>query len=406
MSSSRRVFIKNTTSALALSGLSGACFQSFKQFTIDRNKAINPWIEISKEAYLHNVDVISQMADGKPIMAVLKNNAYGIGDVEVSCILDSHPKVSGIAVVKETRALAIRKSGVKKPILLMGDFDEELGPRLVKSNITLSIHSFESLEKIKQLANRTSQSVSVQLYIDTGLGRMGMPYYEAQQWALEIAKESDLKIDGAFTTLTTPKDFANEQLKRFNDLIKGLRLQGLKVDNLHSAPSYSMLTLTNSHLDMVRPGILLHGSFPLLNSAESEKYKLRPTFKLKARVIRVEKLRKGDCVGFSRFYTANSDEWIATIPIGWADGYDSRSENGAKVLIGTKTYRVINVNASHCNLLLNSKNDVKVGDIATLIGPDHEEITPAGFARSIDGHTYLQINFKESIPKYVYEDFE
>lgn len=151
--------------------------------------------------------------------------------------------------------------------------------------------------------------------------------------------------------------------------------------------------------------ILLHGSFPLINSEAAKLYNLQPTFRLKARVIRVEKLRAGDSIGFSRFYTAKSEEWIATVPIGWADGYDSRSENGAKVLVGDTVYAVVNVNASHCNLLLGQSKTVRVGEVATLIGPDRPEITPVGFARLINGHNYLQINYKESIPKYVLDSF-
>lgn len=91
--------------------------------------------------------------------------------------------------------------------------------------------------------------------------------------------------------------------------------------------------------------------------------------------------------------------------MGWADGYDSGAENGAKVLLGDKLYPVVNINASHTNVSLGTETDIQVGDVATLIGPDRPEITPEGFANLIDGNNYLQINYKESIPKKTYETF-
>ena len=128
-------------------------------------------------------------------------------------------------------------------------------------------------------------------------------------------------------------------------------------------------------------------------------------YRLKAPVIRLEKLKAGDTIGFSRFYKIEKDEWIATLPIGWADGYSSGAENGALVLLGGKLHRVVNVNASHTNISLGAETEIKVGDVATLIGPEHFEITPEGFGKLVKGHNYLQINYKESIPKKTYETF-
>ena len=138
---------------------------------------------------------------------------------------------------------------------------------------------------------------------------------------------------------------------------------------------------------------------------EAQTYPLQVPYRLKAPVIRLEKLKKGDTIGFSRFYKVEKDEWIATLPVGWADGYDSGAENGAKVLLGNTLYSVVNVNASHANISLGSKTKVAVGDVATLIGPERPEITPEGFAKLVDGHNYLQINYKESIQKEIHENF-
>ncbi len=407
MESRRRTFLKKLSlSALSLGmPLSTAWPKSFN-LKRDPRKGINPWLEISKEAYLHNAAEISKIVKGKPILAVLKNNAYGIGDLEVAKILDNSPHIYGFALVKEKRCIALRDAGVEKPILLMGDFANDLGKALVNADITLSVFSEESIQKIYALQKDSIKKVKVQLYFDTGLGRMGIPYDRPLDWVIGLLKEDNIDITGIFSTLTSSTNFAKEQIERFDSISKKLGQMGIPIENRHIAPSSSLLELRTSHLDMVRPGILLHGSFPLLNMEYENQYTLKPTFKLKAKIIRVERLKKDDTIGFSRFYKVPGDQWIATIPIGWADGYSSAAENGARVLINDKLFNVINVNASHCNVVIGNEKVVEVGDVATMIGPEAPEITPKGFAQLIDGHTYLQINYKESLPKYVTDDFD
>ena len=391
---------------MSAGGLSlGRTVMGQTQFSSTKFSNSKPWIELSREAYLHNAAMISKMSGGKPVLAVLKNNAYGLGDVQVSNILDQSPHIFGIAVVKDDRALAMRKSGVRKPILLMGDFDQENGAELVSSGVTLSVYSEDSFIKIRSLAENYSEKIKVALYIDTGLGRMGMPYQEVPSVAERIANIPNLKIEQTFSTLTTPKDFASQQIERFEQVVRQLASDNIPVGTKHLAPSYSILDIPESHQDVVRPGILLHGSFPMSDMSEAQIHPLKPAYRLKASVIRLEKLRKGDTIGFSRFYEVNEDEWIATLPIGWADGYNSGAENGAKVLLGGNLYSVVNVNASHTNVSLGDKTNIKVGDIATLIGSEKDEITPEGFGKLVNGHNYLQINYKESIPKQVYEAF-
>ena len=364
-----------------------------------------PWIEISRAAYLHNVSQISKMAGGNPVIAVLKNNAYGLGDVQVAKIIDGSPQIAGIAIVKDERAVAMRNQGVTKPILLMGDFDRSISKTLVEKEITLSIFSKESFKKVAALAEEMDMPIKVALYIDTGLGRMGIPYKETIAIAEDIARNDKLTISQTFSTLTSTKDFAKEQIRRFEKITHTLNEKGISTGIKHLAPSYSILDTPKSHQEAVRPGLLLHGSFPLAEMEEAKQFKLKVTYRLKAPVIRLEKLKAGDTIGFSRFYKIEQDEWIATLPIGWADGYNSGAENGAMVLLGNTLYRVVNVNASHTNISLGAKTEVKVGHIATLIGPERSEITPEGFGKLVEGHNYLQINYKESISKRTYETF-
>lgn len=406
MSQNRREFLGKSILGL------GALLLSPYAHSLSKSKLVNseinqskPWIELSKQAYLHNAIQIQKMANNKPIIAVLKNNAYGLGDTEVAKILDQSPQINCIAIVKDSRALELKKKGVSKPVLLMGDFDSSIAQELVEEGVILNVFSEESADRINDLSKKVNQKILVALYIDTGLGRMGIPYQKTLQIAQIIQKNKNIEIVQTFSTLTTPDDFAKEQIKRFDDTIQQLKKEAISCGTQHLAPSLSLLSLKDSFKDAVRPGILLHGSFPLVGMPQQKKFTLKPTFKLKAPIMRLEKLKAGETIGFSRFYKIEKDEWIATLPIGWADGYYSGAENGAKVMINKKLYPVVNVNASHTNISLGSSTNLKIGEIATLIGPDHEDITPVGFAKLTKGHNYLQINFKESLEKRVYESF-
>ncbi len=404
MKSSRRQFISKITRGLTAVSILPISFSKALSISDDLGLS-KPWIELSKAAYLHNASQISQMAGGRPVIAVLKNNAYGLGDVQVAQLLEQSEHIMGIAVVKDDRALAIRAAGYTKPILLMGDFDTENASSLLQNRITLSVFSQASFEKVKQTAGKTRKPINVALYLDTGLGRMGIPFQEAVELARAIANTTNWTITQTFSTLTTPRDFAQEQIKRFERVIKELDANKIPTGTKHLAPSYSILDVSASHQDAVRPGIMLHGSFPLMDRPESQRYPLQLSYRLKAPIIRLEKLRAGETIGFSRFYPIEKDEWIATLPIGWADGYDSGAENGAKVLLGDQLWPVVNVNASHTNVSLGGQTKFKVGDVATLIGPERSEITPEGFSKLVGGHNYLQINYKESITKHVYDTF-
>lgn len=404
MVQNRRFFIKNTLIGSTALLVTPPVFSGSSEF-LKNSFQSKPWIELSKTAYLNNAKEISKMAGGRPVIAVLKNNAYGLGDIQVAKILNESSFISAMALVKDTRALAIRMAGVDKPILLMGDFERANWDKLIRHNIILSVFSEASFQKIENLAKKCKKTVRVALYLDTGLGRMGIPYEQAIAMATEIAKNDVLEMVHTFSTLTTPKDFAKEQIKRFNAIVESLNKMNIQLGVKHLAPSLSLIDISESHQDAVRPGILLHGTFPLEKMEATKRFSMQPTFRLKAPVVRLELLKAGDTIGFSRFYKVENDEWIATLPIGWADGYYSGAENGAKVLISGKLYTVVNVNASHTNISLGSDTNISLGDIATLVGPDCKEISPEGFGELANGHNYLQINYKESIPKKVYEAF-
>ena len=296
-------------------------------------------------------------------------------------------------------ALALRDAGIRKPILLMARHATSEGEALARAQVTLSAFDDDDPARLSRLAQTLGRPVPVHLYVDTGLGRMGRFHSRLEPWLEELVPAA--RIEGAFTMLTSDDEFVEEQLRRFGEVRAALGRAGLPPGLLHAASSAPLLHHPASRLDAVRPGILLHGSLPGASADEASLIEVEVAFRLRARVARLERLPAGTTLGFSRFYPIEAPTWIATVPTGWGDGYPSAAENGAVVLARGRTFPVVNVNSNHTNVLVGPEKELEIGDVVTLMGPDHAAITPEGLAGSIGGHNYRQIDLKAYLPSYI-----
>jgi alanine racemase len=369
----------------------------------DTRNRFDPWVEVDPEAIRANVRRVSTLVGGRPILAVVKNNAYGLDLTTTAKILESASAVHGFAVVKTDSALALRDAGVAKPVLHMGIASEADGVELARRGVQPSLYTDAAVARATAMARALGRPVDAHVYLDTGMGRMGMPYHRALPWLAELAESGDVRIRGTYMAFTEEPDFDPEQLERFETLAGAARGRGLELGSLHAASSGGVFELPHAHLDMVRPGIALYGSYP--NDAESQRQKaeLRCAFRLRARVVRVERLRAGDGVSYGRNYVAERPVWVATIPAGHVDGVPRRAVEGARVLIRNHTYPVIGaVSASHCIVELGDHSPVDVGDVATLLGPDHADIVPDHVAAVTGVSVYdLLMHLNPELPRIV-----
>jgi alanine racemase len=398
MSISRRQFIVASTAAVAvpagrMTGVASVASGAERS---------DPWLEVDAAAMHHNAAEIGRLCGGRPILAVVKNNAYGLGLEIVGPILDRIDSIAGLAVVKTGQALALRDAGVAKPVLLMGLFSEQDALELVARDIELAPYSDGVDRVLARVAARARRPVAVQLYIDTGMGRLGMSFRRAPEWMAEIAAVAGIEIKGTFSALTEEDDFDPEQLQRFIDVAAEARRRGVDHGRLHMASSHGLFFRPDFSLDMVRPGLALYGAYPsgaeVLGTAE-----LEVAFRLKARVVRVDRLEPGDGVSYGRNYVAERPTWTATLPVGHADGYPRRAVNGCEVLIGGRTYPVIGaVSASHTIVELGPEATAKVGDVATLIGPEAAAIHPNAVAARCEISVYdVLMHLNAGLPKRV-----
>jgi alanine racemase len=363
----------------------------------------DPWVEVDPSLLRHNARQVSRLSGGRPILAVVKNNAYGLGLSTAGPILESLPEVWGLAVVKADAALRLRDAGIRKPVLLMAMCTERDGNELVARDIQLSLYTDDVGMRVAPLAQRSGGPVSAHLYLDTGMGRMGMPYHRALPWIEEVASRRDVRVQGTFMAFVEERDYDREQLQRFEMLARDASSRGVRLGSLHAASSNAVFHLPQAHMDMVRPGIALFGAYPSEPAVERERAELKCAVRLRARVVRVARLRSGDGVSYGRNYVAQQPTWIATLPVGHSDGYPRKAVQGARVLINGRRFPVIGaVSASHCIVELGDEPVAQVGDVATLLGPDDTVIQPNNLAEAIGVSVYdLLMHLSPELPRFL-----
>ena len=241
--------------------------------------------------------------------------------------------------MRPSEALALRKAGVQKPILTMSEVGEEEAVELVANGVTLSCWLDDSGVRVERIAKRAHRQAAVHLFLDTGLNREGMPYRRALPWIEDLARRPAIRIDGTYHMFVHEVEFDRVQHARFLEITEVAQKRGLKLGALHAAPSYELFYLPESHLDMVRVANALFGNYP--GADVRDRASLKPVFRLKARVARVERLQAGESAGFRRAFRADSPTWVALLPVGHTDGYPITAAGTCQVMINGRLYPVV-----------------------------------------------------------------
>lgn len=397
----RRTFIGTAATGIAALSIPNIILGTSAVRVKNSELPYDPWIEIDAEAIKHNAKCLYTMAGNRSIIGVVKNNGYGLGTETVGKILEDCPEIIGLAAVKVTSCLSLKKSGIKKPILHMGMITDEEATELCSHDIQVSFSNPESPKQLVAIATKLNKPVHGHIYVDTGMSRMGIQYHRAVPVIEELLQNDTFKIHGAFSGLTEDSEYDLEQVKRLQELDFKIKSKGLQMGSLHMASSQAIYHRKESHLDLIRPGLALYGGYPSNGMEEEKLGELKVGFNLKARVVRVTQLRAGDSVSYGRNYVADKSIWIATLPIGHADGYPRNAVKGAKVLIGDKLYPVIGaVSASHTVIEVGTEQTVNVGDIATLYGSENREINPNHISATIGVSIYdIFMHLNPNLPK-------
>ena len=373
MTISRRDFLIASSAAAAVQGVGP--LQSRTSQPRQRN-TFDPWLEIDPKALERNVRTVARLCGGRPVIAVAKNNAYGCGLSVVGPLLDRIDAISSIAVVRADEARALRRAGVRKPVLLMGPAGDEEAEELVRANVRLAPYDVSDAARMIRLARRVGRAIPVHLYVDTGMHRMGMPHDRVAAWLDNAELRHAMSIEGTFTELTEDPDFDRQQSALLRALADAARSKGLSLGQLHAASSDAIAAANEeTFLDSVRPGLALYGGYP--TAAMMERAELTPVYRLKARLIRVDRLAPGEGVSYHRRFIAQQPTTTATLAIGHVDGYPSGAVKGCEVSIRGSLCPVVGtVSASHTVVTVRDDQHVEIGDEATLVGPDHPSLHP------------------------------
>ena len=307
------------------------------------------WAEIDLQAIAHNVRELRRVTRPKArLMVAVKGNAYGHGAARIAQTAVAHG-VNALGVARIEEGIELRQAGLDVPILILGYTPPSLTPHLIEYALTQTVYTLETARALSAALQRLGQTLKVHLKVDTGMGRLGLlpeggrsspsgisASGRALEDVLQIRQLPGLELAGIFTHFASAdsadKTFALKQLNRFTRFLTELEKAGIGGIIRHAANSAAVIDLPESHLDMVRAGISLYGLYPS-DEVDKDKIHLIPAMTLKTRIIHLKSVAAGFKVSYGCTYTTPATTTIATVPVGYADGYSRLLSNRGQMLV-------------------------------------------------------------------------
>ncbi len=380
------------------------------QSLFDENIFRPAWIEIDLDAIKHNYQQIRNHLQTQ-ILAVVKADAYGLGAVPISRTLEK-AGVDRLGVVMLDEAVELRNAGIQTPIVNMGSFLASLAPLVVKHDIEQVVYKVDDALALSNAAVKANKTLPIHFKIDTGMSRYGVHFSQAVDTLLKISSFPNLEIRGIMTHFPVSdaidKSFALLQIERMRHIKKQLDARNINIPIWHMANSGATLDIPASHLNMVRVGLMFYGYYP--SDDVVMPYDLKPAMSLKAKIVNVKNISRGDTVGYGRRFLAEKDERIGILPMGYSDGYDRKiGRNGGEVLIHGKRVPIISGLCMDAFFIkLTDFPDVHEGDTVVIMGFDRdEEISPHEIATKTGSVSYEVIsNFSKRLPRVYLQNGE
>ena len=360
-----------------------------KKHNTDKDRA---YLEIDLKNLEHNVKVLKNaMPPHCELMAVAKAECYGHGMYGTTVYLNQIG-VSAFAVATIDEGIRLRKYGISGEILILGYTSPMRAKELCKYKLTQTLIDYE----YSLLLDEQGYKVTAHIKVDTGMHRLGFDADDTKEIVTAFSLEN-IEITGIFTHLCSADsraeedvDFTHKQIGEFYNSLDNLRKGGVRIPKVHIQSSYGLLNYPEIKSDYVRAGIALYGVLSSPNDETKLKLDLRPVLSLKARVVLLRKIRKGETVGYSRAFTASRDSLIAILPIGYADGFPRNLSCGKSIVLicGQKAPIIGKICMDQLAVDVTDISNIKIGSIATLIGKDaNDEIAAPTVAESSESIT-------------------
>lgn len=335
--------------------------------------------DVNLDAVLHNVAGMQKIiGPDTRIMAVIKTDGYGHGAVPIGKELEELEVIWGYAVATVEEGEILRRHSLKKPILVLGAVFPEQYQSLADLNIRPAVYSLKQAQELFAFAEKTGKDITFHIKIDTGLSRLGFQVTaEAADEIAQIAGMPHMIAEGVFTHFATSdardKTMAQEQMNQFQKMTEMLAERKVSVSVHHCSNSAAIIDLPQANMNLVRAGISLYGMWPS-DEVEKKHLDLQPVLSLKSRIVFLKELEEGRTISYGATYKTRGRQKIATVPVGYGDGYPRSLSNRGYVLIrGRKAPICGRICMDQFMVDVTGIPQVQEGDVVTLVGTDGEE---------------------------------
>lgn len=339
------------------------------------DKIMRPvWAEVDLDAIAYNTRNIKSLVKDKELIAIVKSDCYGHGAVNVVPTLLENG-ASRLAVAMITEGIELRENNIDAPILILGYTPLYLGEDLVSYDIEQTVYDLEYAKELSQIALSLNKKAKIHIAVDTGMGRIGfLPSKESLKDISYICSLEGIDVVGIFSHFSTAdekdKTYTKEQLYKFTKLMDDLKAAGIEIPIKHLSNSGAIMDIPETYLNAVRPGIILYGYYPS-NEVNKNNLKVKPALTLKAKIAQVKELDEGMYIGYGKTYNTTKKTIVATLPIGYGDGYLRALASSGKVIVNGKFARIIGrICMDQCMIDVTDIENVKAGDDVILLGEE------------------------------------
>ena len=320
----------------------------------------------------HNMREIRRIANSKDIIAVIKADAYGHGALDVAPILIENG-ATRFAVAILSEAVELRKGHFEIPIMILGFTPIEQIEEVLYYDLEQTVYTFQHAEEISRKAVELNKTAKIHIKLDTGMGRIGfMPEEDSLEQVYKISKLPNIVIEGLFSHFSSAdekdKEYTELQLNKFNWFYNSLKSRNVEIKMRHISNSPSIIDLWEAHFEAIRPGIILYGYYPS-NEVLKERIDLKPVMSIKANIVHIKNLSSGEYISYGRTFKTERESIIATLPIGYADGYTRLLSNKGKVIVNGQYAPVVGrICMDQCMIDVTEIQGVKDGDEVIVMG--------------------------------------
>lgn len=331
------------------------------------------WAEISLPALAHNFQTLKALlADGTQLMAVVKANAYGHGAVACAKALEAAgADWFGVALVEE--GVELRESGISKPIFCLGGGWRTQGELILKHELTPALFRLDLAEELDALAKANQRVIKFHLKVDTGMGRLGIPWTDVEAFAQQLQRFSQLRLDGVLTHFAAAdaatSDYTDLQIARYQASVATLRALGFTPTWFHQANSAGLHAYSQAQGNLARAGAAMYGLVSDVLSPRLTRPELQPVMSLRSRIVMLKTVPAGTSLGYGCTFTTSRESRIATLPIGYADGLRRAHSNQGRIIIRGKFAPIVGRVSMDLTIVdVTDVPGVELGDIVTLLG--------------------------------------